>query len=166
MMPLSPIFPGLFDPTQTNPELHIPDGFLNFAIAAIFWVVTIALIAVATRRTESKLGERQIPLMGIMAAFIFAGQMINFPVAGGTSGHLLGGALAAIGDARARVTPIGIDGLAYRITVSDSHLAAGCQCWTFDEWRAKSHDEIHEMDGKKAVAFYPKLIALLDLLGK
>ena len=50
----------------------------------------------AIRRTQSTLGERQIPLMGVMAAFIFAAQMINFPVAGGTSGHLLGGALAAI----------------------------------------------------------------------
>ena len=50
----------------------------------------------AISRTNKALGERQVPLMGIMAAFIFAAQMINFPVAGGTSGHLLGGALAAI----------------------------------------------------------------------
>jgi cobalt/nickel transport system permease protein len=50
----------------------------------------------AVRRTKGQLGERQVPLMGIMAAFIFAAQMINFPVAGGTSGHFLGGALAAI----------------------------------------------------------------------
>lgn len=87
-------------PTPTliidNPALHIPDGFLSLAISAIFWLLTIVLVAVAVRKTEGELGERQIPLMGIMAAFIFAGQMINFPVAGGTSGHLLGGALAAI----------------------------------------------------------------------
>jgi cobalt/nickel transport system permease protein len=51
---------------------------------------------VAISRTNKNLGERQVPLMGIMAAFIFAAQMINFPVAGGTSGHLLGGALAGI----------------------------------------------------------------------
>ena len=76
--------------------LHIPDGFLSLLISAIFWLLTIALLTVAIRRTQNDLGERQIPLMGIMAAFIFAGQMINFPVAGGTSGHLLGGALAAI----------------------------------------------------------------------
>jgi len=76
--------------------LHIPDGFLSVAVAALCWLVTIALLAVAVRRTPALLGERQIPLMGIMAAFIFAAQMINFPVAGGTSGHLLGGALAAI----------------------------------------------------------------------
>jgi len=50
----------------------------------------------AISRTNKSLGEKQVPLMGVMAAFIFAAQMINFPVAGGTSGHLLGGALAAI----------------------------------------------------------------------
>lgn len=79
-----------------NPELHIPDGFLSLPISALSWLLTIVLIAVAVRRTEGELGERQVPLMGVMAAFIFAAQMINFPVAGGTSGHLLGGALAAI----------------------------------------------------------------------
>ncbi|RME51395.1 MAG: cobalamin biosynthesis protein CbiM [Caldilineae bacterium] len=76
--------------------MHIPDGFLSLAVSLVFWALTIALLAMAIRRTEGALGERQIPLMGLMAAFIFAGQMINFPVAGGTSGHLLGGALAAI----------------------------------------------------------------------
>jgi cobalt/nickel transport system permease protein len=65
-------------------------------VALVFWVVTIALLAVAVRKTQLQLGERQIPLMGVMAAFIFAAQMINFPVAGGTSGHLLGGVLAAV----------------------------------------------------------------------
>jgi cobalt/nickel transport system permease protein len=78
------------------PALHIPDGFLSIAISLLFWAITVVLLAVAVRRTSTELGERQVPLMGIMAAFIFAAQMINFPVAGGTSGHLLGGALAAI----------------------------------------------------------------------
>lgn len=82
--------------TTDNPALHIPDGFLSLAIAALFWIITIALVAMAVRKTRGELGERQIPLMGIMAAFIFAAQMLNFPVAGGTSGHFLGGALAAI----------------------------------------------------------------------
>ncbi|MFQ5596359.1 MAG: energy-coupling factor ABC transporter permease [Anaerolineae bacterium] len=80
----------------TQPGLHIPDGFLSLPIALICWAGAAVLLAVAVRRNESELGERQIPLMGVMAAFIFAAQMINFPVAGGTSGHLLGGALAAI----------------------------------------------------------------------
>jgi cobalt/nickel transport system permease protein len=78
------------------PELHIPDGFLNLPIALLCWGLTIVLLGLAVRRTGTELGERQVPLMGVMAAFIFAAQMINFPVAGGTSGHLLGGALAAI----------------------------------------------------------------------
>lgn len=76
--------------------LHIPDGFLNVVVSVIFWIATIITLGFAISKTNKSLGERQIPLMGIMAAFIFAAQMINFPVAGGTSGHLLGGALAAI----------------------------------------------------------------------
>jgi cobalt/nickel transport system permease protein len=79
-----------------TPEMHIPDGFLSLAVSLVCWAVTIGLLGRAVRRTQASFGERQIPLMGIMAAFIFAAQMINFPVAGGTSGHLLGGALAAI----------------------------------------------------------------------
>jgi cobalt/nickel transport system permease protein len=82
--------------TAENPALHIPDGFLSLPIASLCWVLAIILLTIAVRQTQSTLGERQIPLMGVMAAFIFAAQMINFPVAGGTSGHLLGGALAAI----------------------------------------------------------------------
>lgn len=76
--------------------LHIPDGFLSTPVAAFGWIVAFILIAMALRQTRSQLGERQVPVLGVMAAFIFAAQAINFPVAGGTSGHLLGGALAAI----------------------------------------------------------------------
>ncbi len=76
--------------------LHIPDGFLNIGVSLVFWALAILLVGFAVRRTQGELAERQIPLMGIMAAFIFAAQMINFPIAGGTSGHMLGGALAAI----------------------------------------------------------------------
>jgi cobalt/nickel transport system permease protein len=76
--------------------LHIPDGFLNLVVSLTCWVITVLVLSVAVSRTNKALGEKQVPLMGIMAAFIFAAQMINFPVAGGTSGHLLGGALAAI----------------------------------------------------------------------
>ena len=76
--------------------LHIPDGFLSFVVSLICWVITVITLSLAISKTNKSLGEKQVPLMGIMAAFIFAAQMINFPVAGGTSGHLLGGALAAI----------------------------------------------------------------------
>src|SRR3970040_1187219 len=76
--------------------LHIPDGFLSFIVSAVCWAISAMILSVAISRTNKSLGEKQVPLMGIMAACIFAAQMINFPVAGGTSGHLLGGALAAI----------------------------------------------------------------------
>ena len=82
----------LFSPTP----LHIPDGFLSVIVSAICWAITIITLGFAISKTNKALGERQVPLMGVMAAFIFAAQMINFPVLGGTSGHLLGGALAAI----------------------------------------------------------------------
>jgi len=76
--------------------LHIPDGFLSLAVAGLGWLFATAAIGYALRQTRGQLGEKQIPLMGVLAAFIFAAQAINFPVAGGTSGHLLGGTLAAI----------------------------------------------------------------------
>jgi cobalt/nickel transport system permease protein len=85
-----------FNPLLKPLALHVPDGLLNLSISLLFWVISIILILVASRRNQNELGERQIPLMGIMAAFIFAAQMINFPIAGGTSGHLMGGVLAAI----------------------------------------------------------------------
>lgn len=74
--------------------MHIPDDFLSLIVSIVCWVVTVAVLSVAI--SKKSLGEKQIPLMGVMAAFIFAAQMINFPVLGGTSGHLLGGALAAV----------------------------------------------------------------------
>ena len=77
-------------------QLHIPDGFLTLFVSIIFWLFTVALVGLAIANTNKTLGEKQIPLMGVMAAFIFAAQMLNFPVAGGTSGHFLGGTLAAI----------------------------------------------------------------------
>lgn len=82
----------MFAPTY----LHIPDGFLTLVVSLIFWLITIIMVGLAVSKTNKSLGEKQIPLMGVMAAFIFAAQMLNFPIAGGTSGHFLGGALAAI----------------------------------------------------------------------
>ena len=76
--------------------LHIPDGFLSFTVSIVCWLISAVTISLAVSHSNRSLGERQVPLMGVMAAFIFAAQMINFPVAGGTSGHLLGGGLAAI----------------------------------------------------------------------
>lgn len=76
--------------------MHIPDGFLDVKT----WVSTYALSAGAfgysIKKSREVLNDRQIPKLGIIAAFIFAAQMVNFPIAGGTSGHLLGAALALI----------------------------------------------------------------------
>jgi cobalt/nickel transport system permease protein len=88
--------------------MHVPDGFINAPVSAAAGVVAAGAIAVSLRGARRELGgaggstapgsgaERTAPLAGLVAAFIFAVQMLNFPVAAGTSGHLLGGALAAI----------------------------------------------------------------------
>lgn len=76
--------------------LHAPDGFFSTPIAVVFWVITAAALAVSLRQAGAQLDERAVPLMGVMAAFIFAAQMFNFQIPGGTSGHLLGGVLAAV----------------------------------------------------------------------
>ncbi|MFI0239762.1 energy-coupling factor ABC transporter permease [Streptomyces sp. NPDC016845] len=76
--------------------MHVPDGFINAPVSAAAGVVAAGAVAVSLRGARRELDERTAPLAGLVAAFIFAVQMLNFPVAAGTSGHLLGGALAAI----------------------------------------------------------------------
>jgi cobalt/nickel transport system permease protein len=76
--------------------MHIPDGFLSVAVSVVLWILSVFAIAFALRRVNQDLDERRIPLMGVLAAAIFAGQMLNFAVAGGSSGHLMGAALATI----------------------------------------------------------------------
>ena len=76
--------------------MHIPDGFLSGPVAGVGYALAAVFVGIAVWRTNRSLGEKSVPLMGVAAAFIFAAQMMNFPVAGGTSGHLLGGTLAAI----------------------------------------------------------------------
>jgi cobalt/nickel transport system permease protein len=76
--------------------MHIPDGFLDSKTLALTGALSVGGLAVAVRQVQRTLPRRKIPLMGLSAAFVFAAQMINFPVAGGTSGHLLGGVLAGV----------------------------------------------------------------------
>jgi cobalt/nickel transport system permease protein len=76
--------------------VHVPDGFIDAPTSAVTGVVAAGALAVSLRGARRELDERTAPLAGLVAAFIFAVQMLNFPVAAGTSGHLLGGALAAI----------------------------------------------------------------------
>jgi cobalt/nickel transport system permease protein len=90
------LFSVLRSPVTIPEPLHIPDGFLSVPVAILAWIVTAAFLVIAIRRASREFDERMVPLMGVLAAFIFAAQAFNFPVAGGTSGHFLGGALAAI----------------------------------------------------------------------
>ena len=76
--------------------MHIPDGFLDPGVAAATAIVSAGAVAYALRRADRELDDERVPLLGVTAAFVFAVQMLNFPVAGGTSGHLLGAGLAAI----------------------------------------------------------------------
>ena len=76
--------------------MHAPDGFLNAGTAVATGVVSAGTVGAALRQARNRLLDKQVPLAGLTAAFIFAAQMVNFPVAAGTTGHLLGGALAAI----------------------------------------------------------------------
>jgi cobalt/nickel transport system permease protein len=94
-MSLAIISPRILEPLGPL-NLHAPDGFFSVPVALAMWVVAVVVIAISVRRVGDTFDERAIPLMGVTAAFIFAAQMINFPVVGGTSGHLLGAVLAAI----------------------------------------------------------------------
>ncbi|MFH1856355.1 MAG: energy-coupling factor ABC transporter permease [Candidatus Omnitrophota bacterium] len=76
--------------------MHIPDGFLSTSVWLPAWGVSAGLLSVFIRKATRVFKDKLVPLTGVMAAFIFAAQMFNFPVAAGTSGHLLGGVLAAV----------------------------------------------------------------------
>ena len=76
--------------------MHIPDGFIDGTTSAGAGAVAAGGLGASLRRAGEVLDERRVPLAGLVAAFVFAVQMLNFPVASGTSGHLLGGALAAV----------------------------------------------------------------------
>jgi cobalt/nickel transport system permease protein len=76
--------------------MHIPDGFLDAKTVVTTAVLAVIGVGTAVRRAQTHLPPRRVPLLGLTAAFVFAAQMVNFPVAGGTSGHLMGGVLAAV----------------------------------------------------------------------
>lgn len=76
--------------------MHIPDGFLSLILSLILWIISLIVIFFAIRHYAKEKNNQKLPLMGVLAAAIFAGQMLNFNVVGGTSGHLLGAALATI----------------------------------------------------------------------
>jgi cobalt/nickel transport system permease protein len=76
--------------------MHVPDGFLDAPTSLATGAVAAVGVAIALRGARRELDDRTAPMAGLVATFVFAGQMMNFPVATGTSGHLLGGALAAV----------------------------------------------------------------------
>lgn len=76
--------------------VHIPDGYLSTPVWVTTDLIAIVGVGITLREVNKELDERRIPAMGITAAFVFAAQMINFPIAGGTSGHILGGLLTAL----------------------------------------------------------------------
>lgn len=76
--------------------MHIPDGFLDVKTLAATAAASAVVLTLAVKKSREKLQEKQVPLMGVLAAFIFAAQMVNFPIIGGTSGHLIGAVLAAV----------------------------------------------------------------------
>lgn len=76
--------------------MHAPDGFLNLGTAVGTGLLSAGAVGASLRQTRDSLADKQVPLAGVSAAFVFAAQMFNFPVAAGTTGHLLGGALAAV----------------------------------------------------------------------
>nr|MDO8098809.1 energy-coupling factor ABC transporter permease [Candidatus Njordarchaeota archaeon] len=75
--------------------MHIPDGFLDLPVIAATYAITAIFWAVASIKAKRALGEKEVPLLSIMTAGVFAAQLINFPIIGGTSGHLVGGTLIA-----------------------------------------------------------------------
>jgi cobalt/nickel transport system permease protein len=76
--------------------MHIPDGFIDPATSAAAGVVAVGAIGLCVKQASTAIDDKEVPLAGLTAAFVFSVQMLNFPVANGTSGHLLGGALAAV----------------------------------------------------------------------
>jgi len=76
--------------------MHIPDGFLNTGVSVATGVVAAGAIGYGLYKARDELDEKSVPMLALCAAFVFAAQMLNFPVAGGTSGHFLGGILVAV----------------------------------------------------------------------
>jgi cobalt/nickel transport system permease protein len=76
--------------------MHIPDGFLDLPIIAVTFGIAIVFWIISSIKLKGSLTEKQVPLLAIMTAGVFAAQMVNFPIIGGTSGHLVGATLLSI----------------------------------------------------------------------
>ncbi|AGK61846.1 ABC-type Co2+ transport system, permease component [Archaeoglobus sulfaticallidus PM70-1] len=76
--------------------MHIPDGFLDLSIAGVFYVLTGIVFVISLIKAKDELDEKRVPVVGMVASAIFAAQMLNWPIPGGTSAHFVGGALAGV----------------------------------------------------------------------
>ncbi len=76
--------------------MHIPDGFLSHSINAATFVISVGACTYGVKKVNRTFGEKEVPIMGVTAAFTFAAQMLNFPIAGGTSGHFLGAVFSSV----------------------------------------------------------------------
>ncbi len=74
--------------------MHIPDGLMWPAVLAVGWIISLAVLALSVRKASSAVPPERVPLLALLAAGIFVAQMLNFPIGGGTTGHLVGAALA------------------------------------------------------------------------
>jgi len=126
--------------------MHIPDGFLATPVWAGLDATAAPVVAYLARRAGRDFDERRIPMLGVMGAFVFAAQMINFPVGVGTSGHLLGGALLAqtLGPSAAAVTMTAI--LAIQALVFQDGGRAGFGRQRLEHGAGGSAGRIHALD--------------------
>ena len=76
--------------------MHIPDGFISLSIAAVAFAITIIIWIISFKKVKNNLDEKQVPIMGLLTALFFAAQMMNYPIIGGTTAHVLGGASLGI----------------------------------------------------------------------
>jgi cobalt/nickel transport system permease protein len=93
---VEPVVPPVSGDSGLTLAMHMSDGLVNAPTAAVFGLVAVIGLAIAASRARADLDERTAPMAGLVTAFVFAVQMINFPILPGASGHLLGGALVAI----------------------------------------------------------------------
>ncbi|WP_135306217.1 energy-coupling factor ABC transporter permease [Haloarcula amylovorans] len=76
--------------------MHIPDGYVDLSLALLFGALSVAVLGYAAKRVDGEISDARAPLVGVVAASVFAAQMLNWPIPGGTSAHFVGGAFAAI----------------------------------------------------------------------
>src|SRR5438477_9607418 len=147
--------------------MHIPDGFLATPVWAALDVAAAPAVGLIVRRAQRGFDDSKVPLLGVMGAFVFAAQMINFPVGVGTSGHLVGGALLActLGPAAAAVVMTAILAIQALVFQDGGVLALGANVFNMaivGVWAAYlPFHFLHSGRWRKACIFAGGLISVL-----